>query len=1464
MRYFVMVGCCLAAGVALSAPDLFIGSEGLGHVSPAAAWPFGMVQAGPDTSRTNAWYQGDWPHTCGYQYSDRYLWRFSQCRFYGIGCGSMGFFGLLPSATPFTHPGHAYAKEMDKATEVAEPGYYAVTLKEGTVRCEMSALAHSAAYRFSFGKGGRVYLLVDPGWGVTGGEPDRKVDLARPEAYFSRFVVDCGAQQQTATRVALHTHQVAWNEVECWGTLEFSAPIADSRVLRTARFPLGEIVEYAFDLPESGVLEARIALSRHAIRAAARNLAAEQPRFDFDGVRAKSAAEWKRRLDAIALDPSTPETVRKNFEAAFYRTMIHPSDLGDVGGAHEYSNLSLWDIFRACSPLQTIVAPEVTGGLVASMCDAFERRGYLPILETWGVENHCMVGHHAVPIIVDAYLKGIGGFDSERAYEAVKDSLTVMHVKACDGTWGLLKEDWDLWDRYGYYPFDKLTGEYHGLKVRGESVSRALECAYDDACAAKFAAALGKADDAAFFAKRARNWRNVFDASVGFARGKDSSGRWREPFDPKACGAGPWADNDFTEGNNWQYTWHVMHDVPGLVAAMGGPKAFGEKLDRLFGETSEVYGPSFVHDVSGLIGQYAHGNEPSHHVAYLYRWSDRPWKTDECVRRICETMYRPEPNGLCGNDDSGQMAAWYVFAALGFYPVDACGGEYVLGAPQVPGATLRVGSPSSKSESGRGIVNIHSTTTTSDYNFFTVVAKKLSKENKYVKSVRLNGRPVTDWRIRHADIVRGGTLEFEMTNLMSAGVVADVDIQSAVQAVRNAKAADPTVNTAVVPVSRLEQDSYDWLFRHQRIMRERVEINPEVVFIGDSITHFWAGKASIGDMRDAETLPRWKKAFGSFRTLNLGFGWDRTGNVLKRLELGELDGLSPRIVVIHIGGNNFFNTENYAANTPREVADGILKIVESVHKRVPHAQLIVLSVMPFGELPGQLHRAPIRETNEILARELKLFDYVTPIDVTSRLLTADGHYPKALAADSIHPTDEGYRIIADALVPVIWQCMKLDRFGGQEESGHGLIGAALASREVTTRKGLGNFYAKCVPGATVRVAFFGGSITEADGWKTFTMENLRRRFPETKFELIDAALGGTGSDYGVYRLAKDVLPYRPDLMFVEFLVNDGDSNRLRAIEGYVRNFYKAFPESDIVFTYTLNKLTAPIFQRGLLPKGAEAFERVAERYGIPSMAMGLRAAEMANRGELVWNKGDTQVKALAGKETEKDRPEDESGPIVFLSDGAHPYRETGHRLYAEAVARGLDAIAAAKLPPVDRHTLPEPLESAMGTVRFYSPEAAQEAGLVLKGAGWRNDTTIQTSWWKDRPSFYKFYESSWRSGPGEASMTFRFKGASVLFAPLYGPGTGAAEITVDGKSRRVDFFDMYSAFWRMGPYLLCDGLDPNAVHEVTIRNLSGTCDREKVMREAGRGADYEKHKADFSVPQELMFCGLFVEGEIVK
>lgn len=744
LRFSTAVVATTAFAFALNADPgiLFIGTQGLGHVSPAAAWPFGMVQAGPDTSRFADRYVGDWPHTSGYQFDEEYLWRFSQCRFFGIGCGSMGFMGLLPSVIPFDADSAAYCKKMDKGSEMARPGYYSVRLAEDRIVCETSVLAHSAAYRFTFPNGSGAYLLVDPGWGVQGNEPVRRIDMTSPGACFGRYVMDSEARQQSPTRIALHTRQVAWNEVECWSVMEFSVPVKAARKLRAGRFPYGEIWEYEFGELPGGRLDVRLALSKNSIRAAARNLEAEMPAFAFDEVKERSRAEWQRYLSRIRLGGNVDPTDIRKFEAAYYRTLIHPSDLGDVGQPHEYSNLSLWDIFRACSPLQTLVAPEKTGEIVGSMVDIFERQGYLPLLHSWGNETHCMVGHHAVPIIADAYLKGIGGFDAERAYEAVKDSLTVSHVRVNDSTWGLLKEDWDLWNRFGYYPYDLLSGEHCGRKVKGESVSRTLECAYDDACAARFATAIGKREDARFFGVRSGNWTNVFDATTGFMRGKDSRGNWREPFDPKACGAGPWADNDFTEGNAWQYTWHVMHDVPGLVKAMGGENAFGRKLEALFGEGAEIYGPSFTHDVSGLIGQYAHGNEPSHHVAYLFRFSDVPQRTDEFVRRICQEMYRPDAEGLSGNDDAGQMAAWYVFSALGFYPLDACGGEYVIGAPQVPQATLCL--PNGKE--------------------FRIVAMNLSATNKFVKSVTLNGNAVRDWKIRHQDILKGGELVFEMAD----------------------------------------------------------------------------------------------------------------------------------------------------------------------------------------------------------------------------------------------------------------------------------------------------------------------------------------------------------------------------------------------------------------------------------------------------------------------------------------------------------------------------------------------------------------------------------------------------------------------------------------------------------------------------------------------------------------------------
>jgi predicted alpha-1,2-mannosidase len=357
-------------------------------------------------------------------------------------------------------------------------------------------------------------------------------------------------------------------------------------------------------------------------------------------------------------------------------------------------------------------------GFISTMVAHQKAQGYMPIWTLWGKENHCMIANHSVPVIADAYLKGFRGFDAEAAFQGVKTSLTVVHTRS----------RWDVHEKYGYFPFDI---------IKGENVSRTLECAYDDYCASQLARALGKDADAAYFARRAENFRNVFDPGTTFMRGKDSHGQWRAPFDPvKLKDSG----RDYTEGNAWQYTWHVQHAPEELVRLIGGPDATARKLDTLFTMESKPEGAGFVHDVSGLIGQYAHGNEPSHHTAYFFNYAGRPWRTQELIREIFDTQYKNKPDGLCGNDDCGQMSAWYIFSALGFYPFNPCNDGYVFGAPQLGKATLRL-------PKGR---------------VFTIKAKGFSKENKYVRAVTLNGKPLAGIKLAHDDIMKGGALVYEM------------------------------------------------------------------------------------------------------------------------------------------------------------------------------------------------------------------------------------------------------------------------------------------------------------------------------------------------------------------------------------------------------------------------------------------------------------------------------------------------------------------------------------------------------------------------------------------------------------------------------------------------------------------------------------------------------------------------------
>ncbi|MCK9208441.1 MAG: glycoside hydrolase family 92 protein, partial [Salinivirgaceae bacterium] len=474
-----------------------------------------------------------------------------------------------------------------------------------------------------------------------------------------------------------------------------------------------------FDLKPNEQLMVKISMSSTGVEGAKANLTAELNGWDFEQTSQNAKANWNTYLSRVEVEGDKDK--KTMFYTSMYRLFIQPNNIADAGKEPFYSTLSLWDTYRAAHPLYTIVSPEKVDGFVNSMLRQNDKQGFLPIWALWGDETYCMIGNHAVPVIVDAYLKGFRGFNAERAYQAVKKTLTVNHLNSA----------WDVYTKYGYYPYDIVTAE---------SVSRTLESAYDDYCAAQFANALGKTDDYEYFIKRSNFYKNLFDPQTKLMRPKDSVGNWRIPFNSFSLSHASSSGGDYTEGNAWQYTWHVQHDVDGLIRLMGDKEYFTTKLDSLFRMESTQIGKGFVSDVTGLIGQYAHGNEPSHHVAYLYALAGKPWRTQELVNQICNTKYINAVDGLCGNDDCGQMSAWYIFSNLGFYPVNPCGGEYVLGAPQLEKATIKL----------------------TEGKVFTVEAINFSKENIYVQTVELNGTKYDEKLITHQDILNGGTLSFTM------------------------------------------------------------------------------------------------------------------------------------------------------------------------------------------------------------------------------------------------------------------------------------------------------------------------------------------------------------------------------------------------------------------------------------------------------------------------------------------------------------------------------------------------------------------------------------------------------------------------------------------------------------------------------------------------------------------------------
>ena len=693
----------------------FIGAADNGHTFPGATTPFGMIQTSPVTGAVG------WRYCSEYVNNDSIIWGFTQTHLNGTGCMDLGDVLVMPATGERTRAWDGYRSRFSKDQESATPGYYSVELEEPNVKAELTASPRVALHRYTYHTADSASVLIDLQHGPTWNE-----------AQYHSQVSLCEVKWEDEQTLSGHVRNSVWVNQDYFFVLKFNRPTTGQINLPMAETEKGQRIVACFDMEPGDELLTKIALSTTSVEGAKKNMDTELPGWDFEATRQAAKDSWNNYLKRI--DVTGTDAQKANYYTSFYHALIQPNQISDVDGMYRnakdeivktggdafYSTFSLWDTYRAAHPFYTLMVPEKVDGFVTSLVEQGEVQGFLPIWGLWGKETYTMIANHGVSVIAEAYRKGFRGFDAERAFNMVKRTQTVSHPH---------KSNWENYMKHGYFPTD-LT--------EVESVSSTLESVYDDYAAADMAKRMGKEEDAAYFSKRADFYKNLFDTQTQFMRPRNANGSWKSPFDPSEVAHAESKGGDYTEGNAWQYTWHVQHDVPGLIALFGGEEAFLNKLDSVF--TVEL--KTTQADVTGLIGQYAHGNEPSHHVTYLYAMAGRPERTQELIRQIFDTQYRPEPDGLCGNDDCGQMSAWYMFSAMGFYPVDPVSGNYVFGAPQLPKIVLNL----------------------ADGKTFTVIAEGISDENKYVESITLNGEPYTKNYITHEDILKGGTLVFKMKN----------------------------------------------------------------------------------------------------------------------------------------------------------------------------------------------------------------------------------------------------------------------------------------------------------------------------------------------------------------------------------------------------------------------------------------------------------------------------------------------------------------------------------------------------------------------------------------------------------------------------------------------------------------------------------------------------------------------------
>jgi predicted alpha-1,2-mannosidase len=690
--------------------DPFIGTSFHGHTYPGAAYPFGQIQLSPDNG-TQGW---DW--CSGYHYSDSILAGFSHLHLSGTGIGDLADISFLPVSEEVTFINGEdneafvtrYADKYSHEQETAEPGYYAVTLKESGIKAEFTVTERVGLHHYSFPEKGESNLLINLGFAINWDKPYKT----------SINVVD-------STLVTGSRLSNGWAaDQHVYFAVRFSSPFSESEITNVGGE--GRTVGY-LKFSEKDIL-AKVGISSISVDNALANLDSSLPGWDFDATKKAASDAWEEELSKILIksDDNDQKTI---FYTALYHTMVAPALFSDINdefkgvkgdvqkadGYKRYTVFSLWDTYRALHPLYTLTQQSRVNDMVKSMLDNYTQTGILPVWELEGNETFCMVGNHSIPPIAEAILKGIGDFDQQLAYEAMK--ATSLHDR--DGM--------GLYDKLGYMPADKIQ----------QSVAKSLEVAIDDWSVAAVAQKLGKTEDAAYFFKRANSFKEYFDPETGFMRGKLSNKQWTTPFDPIFS---KHEGSDYTEGNAWQYIWLVPHNVDGLIDLLGGKVPFAEKLEQLFNIDEGVKGEEASPDISGLIGAYAHGNEPGHHTTYLFNYAGKPWRTQELNRQIQTTMYTTEPDGICGNEDCGQMSAWYIFSALGFYPVNPADLKYQFGSPIVQEATVNIGS-------GK---------------YFTVKAPLASKENKYIQEVKFNGEVLKRSYISHEEIMSAGTLEFTM------------------------------------------------------------------------------------------------------------------------------------------------------------------------------------------------------------------------------------------------------------------------------------------------------------------------------------------------------------------------------------------------------------------------------------------------------------------------------------------------------------------------------------------------------------------------------------------------------------------------------------------------------------------------------------------------------------------------------